>query len=98
MPAKNKKTVNKKKKAPWRPKSGLDGYLVVWRHTMDDVPVGLFANKEEALKVAKTMSFKSGYNTAGRLGIDCSTPICFVVVPFVRGAAQEIAHVQRTDD
>lgn len=94
------KAKNTTKKTPARviPKTGIDGYLVIWRHTMDDIPVGLFANKEEALAFAETMSFRAGYTVAKKLEIDCATPVCFVVCRFVGGKPEELIYVGREDD
>ena len=77
---------------------GMTGYLVIWRHTMDDVPVGLYSTRAAALKAAKTMSFFYSYAQAHALDIDCETPICFAVVCFKDGQAKQIIHVDREDD
>lgn len=98
MATKAKKKTTKKTPARVAPKTGLSGYLVIWRHNMDDVPVGLFANREEALKVAQTMSFQTGYAIARKLGIDCSTPVCFAVCEFTNGKTTDIGYVTRDDD
>ncbi len=78
--------------------SALDGYLVVWRHTMDDVPVGLFKHKKDAIDAAKNMSFRTGYACAKRVDIDCRTPVCFAVVPFTAGRPGKMIFVDREDD
>jgi len=78
--------------------SGMTGYLVVWRHTMDDVPVGLFATSAEAFKVAETMSRAAGRKITRLLHIDCDTPICFTVVAFENGKPVDIVGVERKDD
>jgi type VI protein secretion system component VasK len=92
-----KKAAPRKKRSA-APKSGMTGYLVVWRHTMDDVPVGLFADKAEAVKVAKTMSRPTGRAITNLLHIDCDTPICFTVVVFENGKPVDIVGVERKDD
>jgi hypothetical protein len=97
------KTKIKKKAAPRKTrstasKSGLSGYLVIWRHTMDDVPVGLFADRGEALKVAKTMSRRAAKVAVKLLGFECSTPVCFVLVHFEKGKAVDFLSVDRADD
>jgi hypothetical protein len=85
-----------------RPKAdamhAVSGYLVVWRHTMDDVPVGLFRTKTAALEAAKKMSFRAGYAVAKKLDIDCRTPVCFTVIGFDNGKPAEIIVVDRADD
>lgn len=96
--AKNKKKTVPRKKRSTAPKSGLSGYLVVWRHTMDDVPVGLYANEKDAIKVAKTLTWKQGYAVARQLDIDCSTPVCFAYAVFKNGVASDFVIVDRKDD
>lgn len=78
--------------------NGLDGYLVIWRHTMDDVPVGLFKTEKAALEAAQNMRFKTGYACAKRVDIHCSTPVCFAVVPFKFGQPGSMRFVTRPDD
>jgi len=103
MKTKTKKTITKKKAAPRKTrsaahKSGMTGYLVIWRHTMDDVPVGLFADSSEAFKVAKTMSRRTAGAAAMRLGFEVSTPVCFIVVQFEAGKAIDFRDIDRDDD
>ncbi len=86
-----------KKRGPV-PAVGMSGYIVVWRHTMDDVPLGLFKTLPEALKAAKTTSFRAGFSTARKLGFDCSTPVCFVVIGFENGKATKLVRLDRPDD
>ena len=88
-------TKNKKKTAA---KSGLSGYLVVWRHTMDDIPVGLYATEADAIKAAKTMTWRQGYAAARRMNMDCTTPVCFAYATFENGAATAFTIVDRKDD
>jgi hypothetical protein len=95
---KNKKKAVPRKKRSTAPTSGLSGYLVVWRHTLDDIPVGLYATEQDAIKVAKTMTWTQGYLRARRLNIDCSTPVCFAYTVFKNGAATDFVIVDRKDD
>lgn len=78
--------------------NGVDGYLVVWRHTMDDVPVGLFKTEKAALDAAKNMTFKVGYSCAARVDINCGTPVCFAVIQFSKGIPGKMTIVERKDD
>ncbi len=78
--------------------AGLDGYLVIWRHTMDDVPVGLFKTEQAALEAARNMRLQTGYACAKRVDIDCRTPVCFAVVPFKSGQPGSMRIVTRPDD
>ena len=103
MKTKTKKTVTKKKTAPRKkrcaaPKCGLAGWVVEWHHTMDDIPVGLFADEKEAFKFAEKCQHKTAYNTVKTLGISCSTPLFFSVVHFDKGAAVDNFIVERRDD
>jgi hypothetical protein len=79
-------------------KNELSGYLVIWRHTMDDVPVGLFKTRAAATRAAKSISRRASYGAAKRLDIDCATPICYVVIAFKDGKPVDMTHVTRTDD
>ena len=88
-------TKNKKKTAA---KSGLSGYLVVWRHTMDDILVGLYATEADAIKAAKTMTWRQGYAAARRMNMDCTTPVCFAYATFENVAATAFTIVDRKDD
>jgi hypothetical protein len=90
------------KKNPYGPeyqkKHALSGYLVVWRHTMDDVPVGLFGTLTAACHAATSMSRRAAYAAAKKLDIDCGTPICFAVVGFDNGKPTDMLIVDRPDD
>ena len=76
----------------------MSGFLVMWRHTMDDIPIGLYQTKEDATIAAETTSFETGYAIAARLDIDASTPVCFCCVAFEDGAPTELFIVPRADD
>lgn len=76
----------------------LSGYLVVWRHTMDDVPIGLFKTMQAAIDAAKKTSFRAGYAAAKKLDIDCRTPVCFAVIAFDNGKPTEMVVIDRPDD
>jgi hypothetical protein len=95
---KTKKNAAPRKKRSATLKSGMTGYLVIWRHTMDDVPVGLFADRAEAFTVAQTMSKRAAGAAAIRLGFEVSTPVCFTIVHFEKGKAVDFLSVDREDD
>lgn len=102
---KKKKTITKTKKkaAPHKKrstafKSGLSGFAVIWRHTMDDIPIGLYADEKDAVRVAEKITFKAAYKIARGLDINCSTPVCFGYVKFVKGQAKNFINVDREDD
>lgn len=73
-------------------------YLVVWRHTLDDIPIRLCSDRDEAFDLAMSTPFSTGYKIAGRLGIDCSSPVCFRVYEFEDGRPVGIHFVEREDD
>ena len=60
-------------------------FLVVLRHSMDDVPYRLCKTKAEAKSVAARASVRKSYTYADRLDIDCSTPICWWIYEFKDG-------------
>lgn len=93
-----KKKIEPRKKNSKAVGQGLSGFVVIWRHTMDDVPVGLFRTKAAAIKAANKTSFRAGYATARKLDLDCTTPVCFAVVEFDNGKAKEMIAVDRDDD
>lgn len=82
----------------YQKKHALSGFLVVWRHTMDDVPVGLFGTLTAAVHAAKEMSFRAGYAAAKKLDIDCRTPVCFAIIEFDNGKPTEMLIMDRPDD
>lgn len=77
----------------------MNGYLVLWVHTMDDIPCGLFASKEDAMAFVAanpididaangTDLFRVGprVRAAWELhGTDASTPLGYRVVGFKAG-------------
>jgi len=65
---------------------------------MDDVPVGLFSDYDDAVKFATTMRRQKAYEISKRLEIDCATPVCFAVVQFDNGAPVHFFVVDRRDD
>ena len=86
------------KKKQSKPTTGLSGFVVIWRHNMDDVPVGLFKTEKEALAAAKKISLRSAYAVAKKLDIDCRTPVCFAVVAFKDGRPAGMTIIDRPDD
>ena len=65
---------------------------------MDDVPVGLFSDRAEAIKVASTMTCRVAKATADVLGFEVSTPVCFTVVHFEKGKPVDFHSIDRDDD
>lgn len=60
-------------------------FLVVLRHSMDDIPYRLCKTRQEAEKVARRGSVLKAYKYAERIDIDCSTPCCWWIYEFVDG-------------
>lgn len=73
--------------------SPMNGYLVLLRHTMDDLPIGLFATFDEA----KAFATKHGPDPTDAerevFHTDCSTPIYMCIVPFAAGFPVGITEV-----
>lgn len=63
----------------------MNGFLVVLVHTMDDLPIGLFATHPEAMALAKrqrgmpTVAMRNVFDT------DASTPCCVSICEFRDG-------------
>lgn len=94
----SKKKITPAKKRSVAPKSAMSGFVVLWRHQIDDIPIGLYADLGDAISVAKSVSFRTAYKIAKQMGIACSTPICFGYVQFTNGVAQDFVYVPRKDD
>jgi len=63
----------------------LDGYLVVLRHTMDDIPLLLTSDEQEAIDFAKTVGPDYGEREKITLNTDCGTPVIVAIYPFLDG-------------
>lgn len=67
----------------------MDGYLVVGRCGMDDVPLRLFASEKPARDYASTVTRKTVIDYAMFVyGIIVSQVITVVIVPFLNGIPQ----------
>ena len=88
----------KKKAAKRQPRTGetgINGYLVLLRHTMDDLPLRFFGENEyaKAKQFARsrgempTPHIRAVYNT------DCSTPVGVDVVRFSNGVPVDVEMV-----
>ena len=70
-------------------------YLVLLRHTMDDLPVRLCDTRAEALQVAKEIAWEPSERDRRILKIDCSTPVCVSIVRFdAKGHAAKLEIVR----
>jgi hypothetical protein len=62
----------------------MNGFLVLIRHTLDDLPVGLFRTEKEATTFALTCDIDvETKRTAKLMSLDATTPICVAIVSFV---------------
>ena len=80
-----KKTVKPKKNAEAKPSSGLDGYLVLLRQTIDDTPLGFFANRDEAIKFADNSDGMLSPEIMSIYGDTCSRPVSVQIIKFAKG-------------
>lgn len=72
----------------------MDGYLVVLRHSMDDLPLMLLSSHDEAVGAATVVQPGDGENVKSLLSIDASTPICVWVYSFRGGQMVEAEKVK----
>lgn len=58
-------------------------YLVILSHTMDDIPIRLFEDRDEALAFADGLPWEAPSDLMQRLELpDCSTPASVTIVVF----------------
>lgn len=61
-------------------------YLVVLQHSMDDIPLGLYDTKDEAIAKASRSSWYPSSQLQERLNLsDCTTPYLMSIVTFKNG-------------
>ena len=82
-----KKKVNKHTDYKAKQSSGLDGYLVLLRQTVDDTPLGFFANRDEAIKFADNSDGMPSPEIMSIYGDACSSPIAVQIIEFSKGIA-----------
>ena len=63
----------------------MNGYLVVLRHHLDDLPLLLTSALTEAREVAAAVTEEDGANEKKLLSIDASTPSCVGIYHFTHG-------------
>lgn len=68
----------------------MNGYLVLLRHEMDDLPIGLFATYNEAKAFAVEHGPDPTDDEREVFYTDCSTPLYTCVVPFVDGVPVDV--------
>lgn len=104
-PAKAKSPKSKKRVKPAAnrrvkpaPSVLMDGWLVLWRQTMDDIPVGLFKTQAAAEKFAKKVSIKACNHIAAVNDLSTTTHVCFFVCEFKFGTLVSARQIDRADD
>lgn len=73
----------------------MNGFLVMLHHTMDDLPVRLFATRRAAIACAKKLSAEPEESIREIFRRDCSMPVCTAVVEFRQGKpvrAENVRH------
>ena len=68
-----------------RQQIGPSGYLVVLRHTMDDLPLAFITDESEAILFAGKVKPMPTEKIRKVFQTDCSTPICVAVWQFIDG-------------
>lgn len=65
----------------------MNGWIVVIRCTMDEVPVGLYATKREAMAVAVNIDTEDAATAIARRHSDCdpTSPVNVSLLPFRNG-------------
>ena len=76
----------------------MDGYLVVIRHSCDDIPLLLTGSLAEAMQFASQVDEDDGEDEKAFLGIDATTPVCVSVMHFVGGRVAKIECGKCFDD
>ena len=63
----------------------MNEYLVLLRHSGDDIPVRLFAEKEDAILYAEKRKWRLGKKEKLLFDVNCDTPTCVCIVEYVNG-------------
>ncbi len=71
----------------------MNGFLVMLRHSMDDLPLFLTGDREEAMDFARKVTEDSGEHEKEVLRLDASTPISAQVYEFKDGKLCEMVEV-----
>lgn len=73
-------------------------YLVLVRHTLDDLPVFLSDDKDKALAFAYKCGANSGDKAAAVLGLDATTPLNVTLVTFENGVPVDATFIKDLED
>ena len=63
----------------------MNGYLVLWSTSFDDLPIGLFATRDEAMRTAAAVSQTDADEVAAIMKRYNGKASCVTVVQLVRG-------------
>lgn len=63
----------------------MNGFLVIARFGMDDIPMHLFASREEAEEYAKNVEYKDACEAANDFDVDSSMMVNVCVCEFSEG-------------
>lgn len=72
----------------------MNGYLVQLLHTSDDLPVRLFATKEEAIDYAKGRKWKFSRKERDMFCVESDSPCYIDVIEFADGKPVEVLRVR----
>lgn len=70
----------------------LNGYLAVVRFTMDDIPILLTNNREDAYEALQEIDDNTMARIQGVLGTDAAMLVCGAIYQFVRGEPIRVEH------
>ena len=74
-------------------------YLVRLRHTMDDVPLFIVTDRDEAIRLAKTVAWEPTVEDQRALHLpDMSTPVRIDVVEFVVTRPSQVVYFRDYED
>lgn len=72
--------------------SNPNGYLVLRRHNLDDIPVVFCTDLDDAIEAANLLPKEIGQDLLDILDIDCSREIGVVVIAFNDGKPIKIVY------
>lgn len=73
-------------------------YLVMLVHHMDDLPVFLTTDRDEAIERASQMDEMPSFEIRELFNTDCSTPVCVKIVTFSQGVPVAVNVVKEFND
>jgi len=76
----------------------MNGYLVLLRHSCDDLPVGLFEDYTEARRFARRLKPYPTRAVIGALMVECCTPCNVSIITFACGEPTECEIVKEFTD